>query len=409
MDASTPTAGLEAAERVVDVDRLVAGGAGLGHEPTGRVVMVEGGLPGERARVRLLSERARMSTAEVVEVLSPARIRVLPPCPQVARGCGGCDLQHAATSAQPALKADIVRDALARPARRGELPEIRVTTGSTLPGWGYRTTVRCGVLDGRLAFHLRRSDDLLAVDGCPVAHELVDEVIRVGRFPGAEEVTVRAGVRTGERLVIVTPKVHERTVVPDGVRVIGADELRSGRRAWYHEEVAGHRFRISAQSFFQSGPEGADALVDAVGRALGPIGEQDRFVDLYGGVGLFARTLGAARPVLVERSASAVADARVNLDGMDATIVRTAAERWHPSAADLVVADPARAGLGRDGVRIATATGARRIALVSCDVASLARDLVLFVAAGYRPAGVEVVDLFPGTHHVEAVTALEAP
>ena len=129
--------------------------------------------------------------------------------------------------------------------------------------------------------------------------------------------------------------------------------------------------------------------------------------DLYGGVGLFAVGLGARSSVVVERSPSSAADARINTQHLDATIVRVAVERWRPSAADVVVADPARSGLGKDGVRAAVATGARRVALVSCDPASLARDVGLFASSGYRPLGVELVDLFPHTHHVEAVTTLE--
>ncbi|UDY35661.1 class I SAM-dependent RNA methyltransferase [Dermatobacter hominis] len=404
--------GLDSSERVVDVERLVTGGAALAHEPTGRVVMIPGALPGERVRVRLVDERPRMSTAAVERVLEPSPVRVAPPCVELANGCGGCDLQHAAPPAQPGLKADIVRDALGRAVRGGRFDEIAVTAGEALPPWRYRTTVRCAVDGDRLAFHERRSDALLAVGDCPVAHELVAEVIRDGRFPGAEEVTVRAGARTGERLAVVSPSVGGGdeagpAVVPEGVRVVGVDELRAGRRAWFHEEVAGHRFRISAQSFFQSGPEGAEALVAAVRRALGPIDPATRLVDLYGGVGLFAAVLGTDRPVLVERSASSVADARVNLEGTGATVVRSSVERWRPSRADVVVADPARAGLGRDGVSAVAATGAARVALVSCDVASLVRDVGLLADAGYRATGIEVVDMFPNTHHVEAVTALE--
>lgn len=399
--------GLDSAQRVVNVDRLVVGGSALGHEPAGRVVLVEGGLPGERLRVQLVKERPRMASAEVDEVLYPSAVRIYPPCPELHRGCGGCDFQYAAPTAQAGLKADIVRDALARSVRAGRLEEMPVHVGAQLAPWRYRTTVRCGVSGGRLAFHRRRSDELLDVDDCPVAHELVAEVIEHGVFPRAEEVVVRAGVRTGERLAVVAPTVGEGTVVPDGVRLVGADELKGGRRAWYHELVAGHRFRISANSFFQSGPEGAEALVAAVRRAAGPVGADTRMVDLYGGVGLFAATLGVRSPILVERSASSVADARVNLAGLDATIVRSAVERWRPSPADLLVADPARSGLGRDGVRAVSATGAARVVLVSCDVASMVRDVELLVGTGYRPLGIEVVDLFPNTHHVETVTSLE--
>lgn len=368
--------------------------------------MVEGALPGERVRAEVVQERATLAHARVVEVLEASPDRVEPPCPEHARGCGGCDLQHAATGAQPGFKADVVRDALDRAVRRGDLSEVPVHAGDALPAWGYRTTVRVGVVDGRAAFHRRRSDDLLQIDRCLVAHPLVDEIVRDGRFPGASEVTIRVGARTGERLVVVAPTVGAGTTVPDDVLVVGTDELRRGRRAWYHEEVGGHRFRISASSFFQSGVDGADALIDAVRRALGPVEPADRLVDLYGGVGLFAVATGTTAPTVVERSASSTADARVNLRGTDATVVKVAAERWRPAAADLVVADPARSGLGREGVRVAAAPGGRRIALVSCDVASMVRDLVLFAGVGYRATGIDVVDLFPGTHHVEAVTTL---
>ncbi len=368
--------------------------------------MVDGALPGERVRVQLTSERQRMSTSSILEVVEPAPTRVEPRCPEVARGCGGCDLQHVEPSAQPVLKAAILRDALDRSIRRGDVEEVPVAVGPSSAPWRYRSTIRCALDGDRVAFHERRSEGVLAVADCLVAHDLLAEVIRDGRFPDAAEVTIRAGVRTGERLVVVTPAVAAGTVVPDGVRLVGSDELGRGRRAWYHEEVDGHRFRISALSFFQSGVGGAEVLVDAVRRAAGPVAPADRFVDLYGGVGLFSEMLGAVEPVLVERSASSAADARVNLADAGARVVRSAVERWRPSRADVVVADPARAGLGRDGVRAVAGTGARRVVLVSCDVASLVRDLGLLTAAGYKANGIEVVDLFPNTHHVEAVASL---
>jgi tRNA/tmRNA/rRNA uracil-C5-methylase (TrmA/RlmC/RlmD family) len=129
-------------------------------------------------------------------------------------------------------------------------------------------------------------------------------------------------------------------------------------------------------------------------------------VDLYGGVGLFSAGLGARRAVLVERSASSVADARVNLAELAASVVQSDVEQWSPEPADVVVADPARSGLGSAGAAVVAATGAPVVALVSCDPAALARDVRLLVDHGYRASGVELVDMFPETHHVEAVTAL---
>jgi 23S rRNA (uracil1939-C5)-methyltransferase len=218
-------------------------------------------------------------------------------------------------------------------------------------------------------------------------------------------VTLRAGARTGERLVVADPSA-EGVVVPAGVAVIGTDELRAGRRAWFHEAVAGRTWRVSADSFFQARPDGAEALVETVtAEVAAHASDAGTMVDLCGGVGLFAGTVGADRSVvLVERNRSAVADAAVNLADLDVRIVRSSFEGWRPSRADVVVADPARRGLGKEGVAAAAATGARLVVLVSCDPASLGRDAGLFTKAGFEPTTSTVIDLFPQTSHVEVVT-----
>ena len=392
----------------VGIDRMVAGGLGLGHDADGRVVLVEGALPGERVRAELTESKPRMARGFVAEMLTAAPDRVTPPCPEVSAGCGGCDLQFAPPTRQWSLKTAIVADALQRIGRLGGVP---IVLGRRLPSEAYRTSLRCGVLDGRAGFRRRRSSQIHPVATCLIAHPLLAEVIQHGRFPDADEVSIRAGARTRERLVLVGPSVGATTLdglsIPGDVVVVGDDELRAGGAAWFHEVVAGRRFRISARSFFQARPDGAEALVDAVARAIAPFDPaSDRLVDLYGGVGLFTSALGAENAELVERSSSSIADARVNLEDLRTRITRTAVEKWRPSPADVVVADPARGGLGAAGAAAVIATGAERVALVSCDPASLARDARLLVDGGYEVLGVEVIDLFPHTHHVEAVTTL---
>jgi 23S rRNA (uracil1939-C5)-methyltransferase len=391
----------------LQVERTVAGGAGLAREGGGRVVLVDGALPDERVVARITRSKPRMATGHVLEVLDPAEGRVPPPCPELHAGCGGCDLQHAVPALQRELKVGIVRDALAR---IGRLPEVRVAVGEHLPTEDFRTVLRCGVVDGRAALHRRRSSELHPLGLCMIAHPLVEEVVQQGRFPGAAEVTIRAGARTGERLVMVSPGgAAAAAEVPPDVVVVPADAQEQGldgRAPWIHEVVARRRLRISAGSFFQARPDGAEALVRAVGRALGDVDPlMDAIADLYGGVGLFSACLGARGGVLVERSAASTADAEVNLAGLGTTVVRAKVERWRPQPVDAVVADPARAGLGRDGVRAVLATEARHVALVSCDPASLARDARSLVDAGYELRDVELVDLFPHTHHVEAVSS----
>jgi 23S rRNA (uracil1939-C5)-methyltransferase len=400
----------------IAVSGVAAGGEAVGRLADGRAVFVRGALPGERIRVAVTEERNRFARAALVEVLDAAPGRVAPPCPRVEAGCGGCDWQHVTPGLQRELKARIVTDALRR---IGRLDPPEPSPGPELPVEGWRTTVRALVDDhGRAGFRLHHAHDPLAVgpEGCLVAHPLVDEVLRDGRFPSpVREITVRAGDRTGERLVVCSPAVGDSRV-PEGVTLVGADDLAGGHRAWIHEVVAGRRWRISAGSFFQSRPDGAEALVDGVLAALGEpapggaagIGPGGPVVDLYSGVGLFAGVLGertGRRVVAVESNQSAVADARINLADLDgARVVRADVRRWRPSPASAVVADPSRQGLGADVVARIGATGAAALALVSCDPGALGRDAGLLTTAGWRLDSVRLVDLFPHTAHVEVVT-----
>jgi 23S rRNA (uracil1939-C5)-methyltransferase len=387
----------------LDVEQLVAGGDGLARPAGRRVVFVRGALPGERVRARVVEQHRGFERAELVAVITGSAGRVEPPCPAVEWGCGGCDLQHAAPSAQPAMKAAAVTDALRR---LGHLDDPTVAIGPLLPADGFRTTVRTAVEHGRAGFRRHHSHEVVTIDHCLVAHPLVDELIREGRFGDAEEATLRIGAATGERMAIVAPTAED-VALPDDVIVVGADELLAKRRAWIHEEVAGRRWRISAQSFFQTRPDGAAAVADAVVRAAGDDLVGARVVDAYAGVGLLSAAAlvggGAGSVLAVERSASSVVDARVNLADLDVRIVRSAVERWRPSNADLVIADPARAGLGAKAVDVLAATRARVVVLVSCDAASLGRDAALLAGHGLRFEQAELVDLFPHSHHVEVV------
>jgi 23S rRNA (uracil1939-C5)-methyltransferase len=388
---------------VIDVTTVAAGGDGLGRDGSGRVVFVSGALPGESVSVEIVRQKKDFAHARVVDVVRASPDRVEPPCPFVAAGCGGCDWQHIAPGAQRRLKVAVVADALRRQAHL----EIDVDEGPDLPATGYRTSLRGIAVDGRFGLRRRASHDVVDIGPCLVAHPLVDELVVDGRFPDGE-VVLRAAPGTGERLVIVDGSPTD-VAVPDGVRVTSAAELSAGRRAWIHDELAGHRWRISARSFFQARHDGAEALVAAAGEAVGdalPAGGP--LIDLYGGVGLFARTLASDGPVtLVEESASSTADARVNLEGLDARVVRADVDHWGASPADVVVADPPRTGLGKKAVAKVAATHAGRLVLVSCDPAALGRDARLLGEAGYELVSAQLVDLFPHTSHVEVVSRFD--
>ena len=391
----------------VSVERFVAGGEALGRRSDGRIVLVDGGLPGERVGVEVVERRGTLhGTVVRIDQASPARVE--PVCRHVADGCGGCDLAHLDHDAQIPAKVEVVRDAMAR---LGRWSDPVIEPGPALGPWSFRTSLRVAVVDGRASLRSRATHDAVPVPDCAIVHPLLAELVRDGEFGDATEVELRVGAASGERMAVVTPD-RTGTRLPDDVLVVGADELRSGRRAWIHEEVAGRRWRISADSFFKTRPDGAAALVDVVSTMVDDVLSADggTLVDAYCGVGLFSGCLLDGRPgwrgVAVERGKSSVADARINLADLDVRVVSTAVERFRAPAARVVVADPSRRGLGDGAVGALSATDAERLVLISCDAAAAGRDVALLTAAGLRPQRSVVVDLFPHTHHVEVVTLL---
>ena len=373
---------------------MVAGGSALARDPSGRVVFVAGALPGERVRVEVETEHRGYATARLLEVLESSPDRVAPPCAELARGCGACQWQHVNVQAQQLLKRDIVLDALRR---IGGLDVPATEPTVALPPWSYRTTVRAGVVEGRAGFRRARSHASVAVGDCLVAHPLLLPLITEARYPGASEVLLRCGSRTGERLAAPMPS-RAAIDVPDDVR-----------RNFIHEEAAGREWRISAESFFQSRADGVDVLADLVAGAAAELGVPGVALDLYSGVGLFAGVLAARgwSVTAVESSKRAVDDARTNLRALGALVVAADVDKWSPSPADLVVADPSRRGLSRAGVDTVNGSGARRVVLVSCDAASLGRDVGLLRRAGFELTSLTMVDMFPHTFHVEVVTVFD--
>lgn len=374
-------------------------GVGVARAADGRVVFVEGGLAGETVKAEVHTVEKRWWRARVVEVIEASPDRVPVACEHYVQGCGGCDMIHVESRAQMRTKASIVVDQLTRQGVDSPAPALR-----WLDGDRGRTSVRAAVRDGRAGMRGRRSHDVILLENCGAVDDRAEELLVEGRYGEAAQVFIRVGSRTGARMVVVDPFVGD-VRVPDDVMVVGADELDGGRRAWIHEEVSGRRWRISARSFFQNRPAGAEALVTEVSEMVRALGEDGAMVDAYAGVGLFAGTVGSGRRVTaIERAPDAAADARVNLaDG--AKVLRIPVEKWRASPASLVVADPPRAGLGEQGVRALVACGPGLVVLVSCDPSSFASDARDLVAAGYRLDRWTVVDIFPLTSHIETVAA----
>lgn len=379
----------------VNIEKLVAGGDGLCRLDDGRIVFVPHVAPGERVEIEIAETKRDFGRGRVIAVSEPSAHRQQPPCPHVADNCGGCDWQHLEYRYQGQAKLAIVKEAYSRTARLDVDAQLRRLTETAR-----RTTVRM-VSDenGNLGFRAHESHDVVPITTCMVTHELINEFISRPVLVGAGEVTIRVGARTGD----IGLWCHEGQLVstlPPGVKI--------GESAKITERIGDHLLSVSMGSFFQSSPEAAELIIDSVSRRLDALGVRGGLmVDAYGGVGLFSRAFADRFDAvhLVESSPSACRDAVRNLSECAAVIEQADVNTWESIEADVVIADPARSGLGKHGAQAVVDTGASTVILVSCDPVAGARDARLLIEAGYRLGEVEVLDIFPHTHHIEVVAA----
>jgi len=378
---------------VGDMPRASAGGF---------VVLVRHALPGERVRALITQVTSRLARADAVEILRPAAERVRPPCPYARPGgCGGCDWQHASLAAQRAFKAQVISQQLRRIAGIDREVVVQPMPGEE-NGLGWRTRVRFAVgWDGRPGLHRHRSAEVVPIGDCLIAHPLVTEAeVTRQSWPGARAVEVAVAAGTGQRAIMVT----------------GGQVRGSGQRFLTYQ-AAGRDWRVSAAGFWQVHPQAADTLAEAVLDGLSPQ-PGETALDLFCGAGLFAGVLANAvgsdgAVIAVERDADAVRDARHNLAATPWARVHRgdAAEvigRIGLSGASVAVLDPPRAGVGRELIdALCAGSDMRKIAYVSCDPATLARDLALLARHDWQLAELRGFDAFPMTHHVECVAIVE--
>jgi tRNA/tmRNA/rRNA uracil-C5-methylase (TrmA/RlmC/RlmD family) len=406
------------------------GGWCVARPADGPVLFVRHALPGERILARVTEVTTHLARAEAVEILAPSPDRVRPPCPQARPGgCGGCDWQHAALPAQRSLKAAVIGQQLRRIAGIDREITVEALPGDP-DGLGWRTRVQFAVReDGVAGLRAHRSHQVIDVGECPIAHEAITGLALTGRrWPGETSVEALVGTGSGERVVIVSPG---RSVGPSAEPIAADAVLRRAHprnrrltpvrgRGYLVQHAAGRDWRVSAGAFWQVHPAAADALASAVLASLEPR-PGDAALDLYCGVGLFAGVLapvvGPGGTVIgVETDDAAVRDARHNLREWpwarvhkgDVAAVLT---RGGLPPARLAVADPPRSGLAREVIEYVSAAenGVSRLAYVSCDPATLARDIGLLAGRGWVLDGLRAFDAFPMTHHVECVATLSAP
>jgi len=407
-------------------ERMVAGGDAMARLADGRVAFVTGALPGEDVVAAVRNDRKDFVKATATEIVEASGDRVVPTCGHRREGCGGCGWMHFDVEAQMVAKSEIVAESLCRIGRFDEdVVDAIITIGAQVDPFGYRTTIRLVGMDGGgVGFREERSDEVVPIQHCQVAHENLSDVLRHVSMSTGVELTLRTSVDTGGVTARWTrPEDRQRrnekrrsNAQPgESVRGLPAS-VHIGDRAFLVERIDGIALQVSAPSFFQSGAAAAELLVESVRRAAPELSSADHAVDAYGGVGLFAATVmrGARHVTLVESARSSCFDARENLahrsgrGDKSVEIVRSDMAKWTPDPAhgpvSVMVADPARPGLAKPGVAAVVRAAPPVLVLVSCDPVSLARDARLLADEGYRLEAVEVLDLFPQTSHVECVS-----
>ncbi len=408
----------------LDLTGMAHGGSAIGrHE--GRAIFVPYGIPGEQVRVRIVQDKGRFAIAEVVEVVVPSPDRVEAPCPHFGEGrCGGCQFQSITYTRQLVFKQQIVRDQLAR---LGGLPDI--TVHPTLPSptpYGYRSHATFHVAsNGELGFIKTNHRTILPIDECLLLSPTLRasfEAARTEHFaPGArirfqsgsdgQPIHFAMGAVTDDIAEPLPDKSSRRPSHkgsdPNGMSLApDTSDKPSGDAVYY--KIKNRTFRCSAGSFFQVNIPQAEKLVELVLERLNLRGDE-RFLDLYSGVGLFTAFLAdqAAKVSAVELFAPAVEDASVNLSDYKNVDFHVGKIEWVlPTLNDnysAAVVDPPRAGMDAPALDALVQLQPGQIVYVSCDPATLARDAKRLTSAGYSLRDVQPVDMFPQTYHIESV------
>jgi len=434
---------------------MIYGGDGLARLPAdakgrGKSVFVPFVLADEKIEAVITDQKAGFARAHAEKVIEASPHRVAPPCPYFG-SCGGCHYQHSTYENQLKIKQDILRETLRRTARLELSCDIQLHAS---PPWNYRNRSRLQVQTAPAfvaGYFKMRSHQLLAVEQCPISSPLINRGIaalwesgRAGKVPvGIREIEFFADADDSRMLVEIwcSPDARRAAIRTwaeefqgSMAAIVGITALRETAQGQESQqrllsignsalayETARASYRVSAGSFFQVNRHLTDELVQIVtGGQSGDVA-----LDLYAGVGLFSTALAGDfhHTFSVESSQTSAGDLAYNLPA-NGEAVQASTEQYlarmeekgrvrkgailpqHAHPPDLAVVDPPRSGLGERVARKLATLGAPRVVYVSCDPATLARDLVVLLAAGYRIEQVHLVDLFPQTYHLETVVHL---
>jgi 23S rRNA (uracil1939-C5)-methyltransferase len=415
----------------VKIEKLVYGGEGLGHQD-GCAVFVPFVLPSEVVRVRTVEKKKKFVRGRVQQIVTASAERTAPPCPHFTQ-CGGCHYQHIPYAAQVSYKATILRETLSRLGRvawDGPIVEhasaplryrnraqwkVRAIGGPMRIGYFQSSTTalcpveQCPVLSPRLEGTLAALGKMLATGSLPPtlreAEAVADDSDEKLLLNVALESFAESSAATAEKLRRGVPGV-ESLLLYDA----GRDRFELDGPGHFEYRVGEDRYRVGHLSFFQANRFLLEEVRTAViGDAQGALA-----LDLFAGVGLFTLPLARrfSRVVAVESNEAAARDLETNIAGARAAAqaVTSPVEKllsdW-TERPDLIVLDPPRAGVAAEAVERIAALAPPRIHYLSCDPATLARDLAALLRGGYQIEAIHLFDMFPQTFHIETLVKLK--
>ncbi len=403
---------------VVTPTAYVFGGETIARLPDGRAVFIPFSVPGEKIEIQLVEDKERYARAEIIEIVESSPDRIKARCPHFQE-CGGCQYQHLPYQHQLDLKAEVLRDQLERLGKL-EDPPVEQTIPSPTP-WRYRNHLQFQISpQGKLGFFRHRSHQVVPIQECYLPDPVIDLIwpeVAADPVPGMDRITIRSGEAGEDALLILESSdpqpvefsldltisaVHQG---PGGDLILAGDDFTI-------QEIFEFPFVVSAGSFFQVNNGAAERLVSVLLDSL-PLNSDQMVLDLYCGVGLFSLFLAQEvdRVIGVEASHDAAQDFLYNLrDFENVELYDLPVEEVLPYLKlqpDIIILDPPRAGIPPEVLDDVVRLQSDWIAYISCDPATLGRDIRRFSSQGYSLENSTPVDMFPQTYHIESLNILK--
>ena len=419
----------------VSIEKLVHGGSGLGRLGTGEAVFVSGVLPGERVLVSVRRKRKGFFEADLVRIITPSPDRISPPC-NGERECTGATWPHISYSAQLRFKQDILSDALTRIGGMSPARPLSIIPSPRTDHYRLRTQFNVRSQNGvqRIGFFRQGSYDLIEVENAFLIHPLIDKTLKAvrtlsGRLPLLTEIHINASPSGAVHILFFSDRESYpdmapffsdmRKVVPEVIGITGFGARKKAFSLGGNQlalEMEGMTLMATEGNFYQVNWDQNRNMVKTV-LDFAALSKTEVVLDLYCGIGNFSLPLArqAKNVIGIESGYSAIADAKANaaLNGVkNAEFIADDLQRGLKTLmqrklrADVIVLDPPRAGATLKTLERVLAFVPKKIVYVSCNPATLARDLKFFHLFGFRLDRLQPIDMFPYTYHIECVAEM---